>query len=281
MLGEGVQRHEDNGAVLAGQCSLAAVPSSEQGVGRAPNTPPPPRGAGCWAGTRDAASPQHPVGATASTHGDDSGPQSLLPGGRPRCVPAAVMLTPMGRDVLALPSAASVIVMGTRSGKQQEASPKSRLPGGLCRQEMIQGSAGTRQKMMLQLPWHRRCRGAAAKEGDPNVPVPGGILSCSSCPGQGAGAALSLTITPSLALNRGRDLERFWPRRAPGDATCSKKTVAMPPQHPSQMQPCRVACNLKMGQGKTCASVLVFEERLGWRGPFCGVWGQKEACLLC
>lgn len=204
-------------------------------------------------------------------------PKFLLPGGRPQCVPAAVMPTPVGRDVLELPS--SVIVMGTRSGKQQEASPKSRLPGGLCRQEMIQGSADTRQKMMLQLPWH--WWGAAAKEGDPNVPIPDGILSCSSWTRWGCGATLSLTVTPSLALNGGRDLEQFRPRCAPGDATSSKKTVAMPPQHPAKMQPCRVTCNLEMGPGKTSASVLVLREGLGWRGHFCGVWGQKEACLLC
>lgn len=127
------------------------------------------------------------LGASIPLHS----PKFLLPGGCPRCVPAVVMPTPMGRDVLELPS--SVIVMGTRSGKQQEASPKSCLPGGLCRQEMIQGSADTRQKMMLQLPWHRCCWGAAVKEGETQM----SLSLVASCP---AAAGLGGELRPPCPL---------------------------------------------------------------------------------
>lgn len=67
MLGEGVQCPKGNCVALAGQCSLAVVPSSKQGVGRAPNTPPPPCGAGCLAGTQGHCLP------LASRHGDGLG----------------------------------------------------------------------------------------------------------------------------------------------------------------------------------------------------------------
>lgn len=70
ILGEGVQRPKGNCVVLTGLHSLAAVPSSKQGVGRggkSPQHPTRPHGAGCSAGTQGHCLP------LASRHGDGLG----------------------------------------------------------------------------------------------------------------------------------------------------------------------------------------------------------------
>lgn len=102
MLGEGVQRPKGNCVVLTGLHSLAAVPSSKQGVGRGGKSPQhPTTSLWGWVLGRDTGTLPPPgipswgwFGVSIPLHS----PRFLLPGGRPQCVPAAVMPTPVGRD---------------------------------------------------------------------------------------------------------------------------------------------------------------------------------------